>query len=209
MENSRRCVVIGGAPVTDYARLRACLRPDDYCIYCDCGLRHHAGLAAAPDLIVGDFDSYAEPPAGVPVIRLPREKDDTDTVFAVKEALRLGFDEFLLLGAVGGRMDHTLANVSLLLMLSELGKQAVLLDDCSEMRVILNGEALVEDNCRFFSLLALGGTAHGVTIENAKFPLKDAVIRCDYQYGVSNEVLPGKVARVCVQSGALLLIQIQ
>lgn len=208
MAATRRCAVIGGAPIKDYARMCEALREDDFCVYCDCGLRHRDGLGKAPDLIVGDFDSFAAPPSGVPTITLPREKDDTDTVFAVKEALRRGFDAFLLLGAAGGRLDHTLANVSLLVMLDRLGKQAVLLDDCSDMRIVSREEALVEENCRFFSLLAVNGPARHVTIENAKFPLHDAQIRCDYQYGVSNEVLPGKTARVRVGEGQLLLMRI-
>lgn len=208
MAGTRRCTIIGGAPIKDYARMRAALRENDFCIYCDCGLRHRDGLSKAPDLIVGDFDSFSAPPSGVPTITLPREKDDTDTVFAVKEALRRGFDEFLLLGAAGGRLDHTLANVSVLVMLDQLGKKAVLLDDFSDMRVVSRDEVLVEDSCRFFSLLAINGPARHVTIENAKFPLLDAEIHCDYQYGVSNEVLPGKTARVHVGEGQLLLIRV-
>lgn len=208
MAGTRRCVIIGGAPIKDYSRIRDVLREDDFCIYCDCGLRHREGLSAAPDLIVGDFDSFSAAPSGANVITLPREKDDTDTVYAVKEALRRGFDEFVLLGAAGGRLDHTLANVSLLVMLDRLGKKAVLVDDCSDMRVISREEASIADTCRFFSLLTVNGSARHVTIENAKFPLRDAEIHCDYQYGVSNEVLPGKTARVRVGEGQLLLMRI-
>lgn len=208
MAEMRRCVIVGGAPIQDYARVRAALRTDDFFIYCDCGLRHQTTLGAAPDLIVGDFDSFAAPAAGAPVITLPREKDDTDTVFAVKEALRRGFDDFLLLGAAGGRLDHTMANVSLLVMLDRLGKRAVLLDDYSDMQIVSRKITHIDARCRFFSLLAVDGPARHVTIEDAKFPLRDAEICCDYQYGVSNEVLPGKTARVQVGEGILLLMRI-
>ena len=203
-----RCVIIGGAPVKDYERMRTALREGDFCIYCDCGLRHMQPLGTPPDLIVGDFDSYTAPLPDAPVITLPREKDDTDTVYAVKEALRRGFDEFVLLGAAGGRLDHTLANVSLLVMLDRLGKKAVLMDDVSDMRIVSREEACIEAGCRFFSLLCVDGPARHVTIEGAKFPLKDAEIHCDYQYGVSNEVLPGRTARVRVGEGVLLLMRI-
>lgn len=208
MARTRRCVIVGGAPVQNYARVRAALQDDDYFIYCDCGLRHQAQLGAAPDLIIGDFDSYAHPDTGAPVITLPREKDDTDTVFAAKEALRRGFDDFLLLGAAGGRLDHTLANVSLLVMLDKRKKRAVLLDDYSDMQIVSREAVDIDGSCRFFSLLAVDGPARQVTIENAKFPLHDAEICCDYQYGVSNEVLPGKTARVHVGEGVLLLIRV-
>ena len=200
-------MIVGGADIKDYARLRSRLRPEDYVIYCDCGLRHMEGLGAAPGLIVGDFDSHPDPHLPVETIVLPREKDDTDTVFAVREALRRDFEDFLLLGVAGGRMDHTLANLSILLMLDGLGKRALLLDDYSEMEIVSRRPAFVEDSFPYFSLLNISGLARGITIENAKYPLEDGEITCEYQYGVSNEVLPGKIAKVSLREGRLLLIR--
>ena len=113
-----RCVIIGGAKIRDYERARRYLRPDDFAVYCDCGLDHMEGLGLAPGLIVGDFDSHPAPDLAAETITLPREKDDTDTVYAVKEALRRGYEDFLLLGAIGGRLDHTLANIQLLILLA-------------------------------------------------------------------------------------------
>ena len=79
-----RCVIIGGAPIGNYPALRAYLRPGDFCVFCDCGLDHMEGLGVRPDLIVGDFDSHPRPGLPAETIVLPCEKDDTDTVFAVK-----------------------------------------------------------------------------------------------------------------------------
>ena len=125
----RRCVIVGGADIRAYDFVRSHLRADDFVIYCDSGLKHREGLGAAPDLIVGDFDSHENPHLPVETIVLPRAKDDTDSVFAVKEALRRGFEEFLLLGAMGARLDHTLANVGILLMLDAANKRAMAVDD--------------------------------------------------------------------------------
>lgn len=77
---------------------------DNFFICCDSGLKHREGLDITPDLIVGDFDSHENPHLNVETIVLPREKDDTDTVFAVKEALKHDFQEFLLVGVIGGRL---------------------------------------------------------------------------------------------------------
>ena len=165
-------------------------------------------LGVAPDLIVGDFDSHPRPALDAETIVLPREKDDTDTVYAAKEAVRRGFDDFLLLGAAGGRLDHTLGNLSLLLKLDTLGKRAVLADDYSLMEIVRGREAHVEDRYPYFSLLAMGGPARGVSIRGAKYPLQDAEIRPDYAYGISNEVLPGQTACVSVREGALLLVRV-
>jgi len=205
----KRCVIIGGAPVKEYKKTAEYLEADDYVICCDSGLKHMEGLGVKPDLIVGDFDSYDNPHMPVETIVLPCEKDDTDTVFAVKEALNRGFEEFLLLGAAGGRLDHTLANVSILLDLHSRGKKAVLVDDFSEMEIAGEQWTEISGDYPFFSLLNITGKAAGVTIENAKYPLTGAEITCEYQYGVSNEVLPGKTARVKVEDGELLLIKVK
>ncbi len=201
-------MIIGGADIGRYDRIRSYLRKDDFYICCDSGLKHREGLGIVPDLIVGDFDSHENPHLDVETITLPREKDDTDTVFAVKEALSRGFQDFLLVGVIGGRLDHTLGNVSLLLMLDAQGKTATALDDFSEMEIVSGQPAQIEDRYPYFSLLNISGTAQGITIKNAKYSLAEAEISCEYQYGISNEVLPGKTAVVTVNHGRLLLIKV-
>ena len=83
-----RCVIVGGAKIRDYERARSYLRGDDYVIYCDSGLSHMEGLGAKPSLIVGDFDSYDDPHLDVETITLPVAKDDTDTVYAMREGMK-------------------------------------------------------------------------------------------------------------------------
>ena len=203
-----RCVIVGGADIKRTERIRGLLRKDDYVIYCDSGLRHRDDLGAEPSLIVGDFDSHENPNLPVETIVLPRAKDDTDTVYAVKEALKRGFTEFLLIGVIGARFDHTLGNVSILLKLDSLGKKATIIDDYSEMEVVSRKKAIIDEGVSYFSLLAVDGTARGITITGAKFPLSDAEITPEYQYGVSNEVLPGQTATVTVKEGRLLLVKV-
>lgn len=202
-----RCVIIGGADIRCCDRIKEALRGDDFCIFCDSGLKHMDALDVKPGLIVGDFDSHANPLLDIETIVLPREKDDTDTVFAMKEAIRRGYDDFLLIGVIGGRLDHTLGNVSMLLYLDALGIKACIMDDYSDMQIVSGQPAYVDDRYSFFSLLNMTGVAKGITIENAKYPLQDGEITCEYQYGVSNEVLPGKTAKVTVREGKLLLIK--
>ena len=204
----RRCVVIGGAEIRDYEGLRRRLREDDFCICCDSGLRHAERLGIRPSLIVGDFDSHERPETETETIVLPREKDDTDTVFAAREALRRGFEDFLLIGVTGGRFDHTFGNVALLLYLDGLGKKALIVDEDAEMEIVSRETAEIEDSYPYFSLLNISGTARDITIRGAKFPLSGGEIPSDYQYGISNEVLPGERATVSVGEGRLLLVKI-
>ena len=203
----KRCVIIGGAPIADSKRIKALLRDDDFYAVCDSGLAHLQGLQISPSLIIGDFDSAERPITDTETITLPREKDDTDSFFAVKEAVARGFDEFLLIGVIGKRFDHSLCNISILLYLDKLGKKASIADDFSEMEII-SDRAYVTDEYPYFSLLAVDGDLHGVTVENANFPLSDAEITASYQYGVSNEVIKGKTAVISIKSGRLLLVKI-
>ena len=203
----KRCVIVGGAGINNYDYIRSRLCADDYIVFCDSGLMHFEPLQVKPSLIVGDFDSHDNPHLDVETIVLPCEKDDTDTVFAVKEAIKRGFDYFLLIGVVGARLDHTLGNVSILLYLDSIGKKGTIIDDYSEMEIVSNEPAYIEDSYAFFSLLNVSGAAKGITIENAKYLLNNAEITCEYQYGVSNEVLPGKTAKVSILEGKLLLIK--
>lgn len=205
----KRCVIVGGADINNYEYIKSCLHNDDFIVFCDSGLKHLESLQVKPGLIVGDFDSHDNPYLDVETIVLPCEKDDTDTVFAVKEALKRGFDNFLLIGVVGARLDHTLGNASILLMLDRAGKKGKIIDDYSEMEIVSNEPAYIQDSYSFFSLLNISGIARGITIINAKFPLNNDEITCEYQYGISNEVLPGRTARVFVREGKLLLIKVK
>lgn len=202
-----RCIIVGGADINNYDFIRESLQSDDYVIFCDSGLKHLSALQVKPSLIVGDFDSHENPHLDTETIVLPCEKDDTDTVYAMKEAIKRGFDTFLLIGVVGGRLDHTLGNISMLLYLDSHGCKGTIIDDYSEMEIISSAPAYIEDKYEFFSLLNITGCAKGITIQNAKYPLNDGEITCEYQYGVSNEVLPGKTAIVSVREGKLLLIK--
>lgn len=204
----KRCVIVGGAPIRNYELIKKQLNAEDFYIFCDSGLKHIDALGVSPSLVVGDFDSHPVPDLSTEIIKLPCEKDDTDTVYAVKEAAYRGFEEFLLIGVVGARLDHTLGNVSVLLYLDSIGKKGMILDDYSEMEIVSRQPVYIPDSYAFFSLLNISGTAKGITIENAKYPLRDGEITCEYQFGVSNEVIPGATAKVAVKTGKLLLIKV-
>ena len=206
----KRCVIVGGSDIKRYDLINKYFKPDDYFIYCDCGLKHEKFLPT-PDLIIGDFDSYASPENFENVITLPVVKDDTDTIFAVKEAIKRGFEDFLLVGVTGGRQDHNLGNIYALLMLAKSNKRALIVDDYSEISVIKPGERVkVKWGWKFFSLINFSGLACGIDITGAKFNLNNAEITPEFQYGISNEVLsPDNDAEIYLSEGYLLLICIR
>ena len=223
MSDTNRCVIVGGAPIENYEYIRSFLRDDDFVVYCDAGLTHKKELGACASLIVGDFDSHERPVTEAEVIVLPHEKDDTDTFYAVKECLKRGFSDFLLLGMTGGRLDHTLGNLQALVMLDEAGVRACMVDDYSEISMVSGSGDIAWEECekssnlygatvteayRFFSLIAVGGDAYGVTVTGAKYPLTCATLTCDFPLGVSNEVLPGEEAHVTLERGRVLLMKV-
>ena len=204
----KRCVIVGGSEIKNYELIKNYFSPDDFFIYCDCGLKHEKNFGKKPDLIIGDFDSYAQPENLENVIVLPCVKDDTDTIFAVKEGIKRGFEDFLLIGVTGGRQDHNLGNIYALLMLAMKNKKALIIDDYSEIKIIKPDETeKIKFGWKFFSLINISGTAKGINIKNAKYNLEDAEITPEFQYGISNEILSTeKDAEVFLREGYLLLI---
>lgn len=203
----RALIVLGGdAPGGEL--LARCMREADLTIAADSGLAAFDAAGLAPDLIVGDMDSvppdvlarYAQ---RVPQHRLNCIKDDTDGVDALDMAIARGADTITLLGALGGRLDHALANLMLLVRAHRKGARAVILD--GQVRIErVDGEAVIKDAVGdTVSLLPLG-SAQGVTLQGFFYPLSGASLDVDYPLGVSNVVTQDE-ARISVQHGDLLL----
>ncbi len=180
--------------------------PGAYIIAADGGLSELARRGVTPDLIVGDFDSYSGAlPREVEVLRHPVMKDDTDTALALYRALELGAERVVLHGALGGRLDHTLANIQLLTMLARRGIPAYASGGRECAAAVSTGELRFgEGFSGTVSVFALGGTAEvsetGLLYGLDRFPLRDDVPR-----GVSNE-FTGAPSLVTVHSGTALAI---
>lgn len=183
---------------------------DDLVVAADSGYRNAAALGILPSLLVGDLDSLGsvELPREVEMLRVPAEKNETDTQLAVRTALSRGATELLLIGGLSGRLDHTLSTIGILEELADRSVRAVLTDGQSRVRFLRNdGLLLVRDaRYRYLSLISLTERARGVTVEGCKYPLDRAVLCRRDQYAVSNEIV-GNAALVEVRRGALLVIE--
>ena len=200
----KRCVIIGGGEIADFDRIKKYFRGGDFIIACDAGFLHAKTLGVAPQLLVGDFDSIPVPHTDVETIVLPTKKDDTDSFFALKEAIRRGYTDFVLIGMTGGRLDHTFGAISMLEYLLERRLYGEIIDDSARIRVT-DSALEIDPCCRYFSVFAQK-YARGVTITNAKYCLENADISSDYQYGISNE--PSGDACVSVADGRLIIMEI-
>ena len=200
----KRCFIFSAG--TFYG-LRERPAPGDLCIAADAGYRACQQAGIVPDLLLGDFDSMDQPEDFVNVLRSPVEKDDTDTMLAVKTGLESVCKEFYLYGGTGGkRLDHTLANLQTLLYLRRRGARGYLYDDDFVWTAIENEELTVEKTVEWglFSAFCLGDRAEGVDEEGLQYPLHDAVLTPEFPIGVSNHILEPR-ARVAVRKGVLIV----
>ena len=200
-----RSVLVLGGTITDYAKAKASIDDEDYVIFCDRGLRHLEALGVKPSLAVGDFDSVPAP-EGVETVVFPPRKDDTDAICGLREGLRRGYTTFLILGALGGRLDHEMGNIYLLDYLHSHGADGEIADGVTTVEIVGKEWKRVRRGTRYFSLIAAFGRAEGIYIEGAEYNLTDGVIDPSYQYGISNETR-GEETRVRVEKGKLLLIR--
>lgn len=199
-----KCVIFAGMPVTD--KLRHFWQDAELIIAADAGYENARRLGIEPDLLLGDYDSAPCPPPNAKTLVLPAEKDDTDTYFAARKAIERGVSEVVILGGLGGRLDHTLANLQTLVFLAKNGMRAVLADEENEATVLLPGEHRIPSRCDcYLSIFSAGDAARGVTLEGLKYPLHEATVTGFYPIGVSNEFV-GDAATVRFSAGTLYLI---
>lgn len=206
-----KCIVIGAGDLT-VSTLE--VTEKDLVIAVDGGLGYCSVLGAEPDLILGDFDSVSPEEAKavealerqIPerIMRLPKEKDDTDMLAALKEGLRRGYRNFRIYGGTGGRFDHTLANIQCLLYLKKQGAVGYLMDGTGMILVLMDESVEFQKGLEgYLSLFSLTEESVGVTIRGMKYPLEQAVLRNDFPIGISNE-FTGETAVVSVERGQLV-----
>ncbi len=213
METCKRCIIICAG---DLEISQIPLKEDDLVIAVDGGYMYCRVLEITPDVIIGDFDSLEEPYASevrkmkgsesACVIRLEREKDDTDTMAAIRYGLQAGCQEFHLYAAMGGRLEHTIANLQSLLFLKQNGAKGYLWDAFSMTTVICNESISFRKSMEgILSVFAMNGDAKGVTETGLKYKLQDAVLENSFPKGISNEFI-GEEATVSVKDGSLLVL---
>ncbi len=182
---------------------------DDYMIAADGGYAQNLGCK--PDAVIGDFDSLGYIPDAEHVQVYPKQKDDTDMMLAVKLGLSKGYREFILLGGVGGRFDHMMANVQTLAYLHGQGAKGVLKSEKTDIYLIGAKDGGVGEICfsketeGVLSVFAYGENAEQVTICGAEYELANARLTDCFPLGVSNS-FTGKEVTVSVGAGRLLIV---
>lgn len=207
----KRIIIFANGELPDLNKARVILHQDDYIICADGGTRHALTLGLKPDLIIGDMDSVGKEDlqnlrdGGVPIELYPRDKNETDLELAVQRAIELAPKEIVIVAALGGRLDQTLANIALLSD-SQLADFDIRLDDgveeiffCRDQVEVYGGSGDI------VSLIPWGVPVHHVQTQGLKWALNDETLHPDKTRGVSNEML-ADAASVKIGSGLLLVV---
>lgn len=203
----KTCVIVSSMDVSP--DMRRLVPPDAFIIGADAGWQRAVQIGLQPHLALGDFDSAGSLPQNINTLRLPAEKNDTDTHYAAKYAVEHGFENVVLLGATGGRLDHTVANLHTLLYLAQHGVKNKLADAHTRVYCMPPGTLSLQAHkgC-YLSVFAAGGTAGGVVLAGVKYPLHNAVLTPAYPLGISNE-FAAETATVTLAEGYLYVMVVQ
>lgn len=207
----RRIIIFANGELPDADSARRLIHEGDYIICADGGTRHALRLDIRPDLIVGDLDSVDPTQlqrlqdAGVPIEPFSHDKNETDLELAINRAIELQPQQIVILAALGGRLDQTLANIAILAD-QRLSNIDIRLDDGSEEILLCRDQAHVHGTRGdIVSLIPWGGVVTGVQTDNLKWPLHRETLYPDKTRGISNEMLAER-ASVLIGSGLLLVV---
>ena len=210
MERKTAFIYTGGTVFDEYLTEKP--EKGDLVIAADAGYLTAKRLGITPDVVLGDFDTLGEEniPDGIECLRVPREKDDTDTQLAVKVAIERGAEEITIVGGMSGRIDHTLSTLAILEDLWERKDGrifAILTDGKNRVRFIRNGGTILpRSQYRYFSLIAADETVKGITLDGCKYPLKNGRTSRRNQWAVSNEIV-GNCALIEIRRGGVWIIE--
>ena len=202
-----RCVIISGSPDTNVEEIKSLCTSDDFIVCADSGYSFAKKAGLTPNLIIGDFDSLKEElPQNTEVVKLNTHKDDTDTEHCVMECIRRGYKDFLLLGSIGGRTDHTFANIATLAFLSEYNYNGIARNNGEEIRILKEGSYEMNNKKGLiFSVFPYGCESVNVTYKGAEYMLNNKTLTYNVSRGISN-VFVDVEAEITINRGRAILL---
>lgn len=205
---SEICYIFGAGEMTD---CNISLSSKDLVIAADGGFDYLKKLGLRADFVLGDFDSVLSYDLPADSLRYPTEKDDTDMMLAVRLGLEKGYTEFAIYGGLGGRLDHTLANLQTLTYLARSGATGTLYSDTYALRVISDGtisfpKDLPENTAgNLCSVFSLSDVSVDVTVHGLKYEIENVNLTNSVPLGISNE-FTGKKAYINVKKGTMAVL---
>ena len=205
-------LIICGGSVENPQYLKRYIKDIDIVICADKGGFYAKKMGILPDLLLGDMDSIPSDVLeeyknnNVDMEVFPSEKDMTDSEIAIWRAVSLGCTQLVIMGAVGSRMDHSIANVFILKKLLEKGVNATIVNENNEIMLIKDKVELKACEGYHLSLIPLTQKVVGITTKGLKYSLNDGELEIGKSIGVSNE-FEQEVAQITIKDGLLLVIK--
>lgn len=207
----KRIIIFANGELPDRDKARSLIRNDDYIICADGGTRHARALDLKPDLVIGDMDSAGKDEierlkeSNVPLELFSHDKNETDLELAIQRAVAMDPQQILILAALGGRLDQTLANIALLAD-PRLSAFDVQLDDGVEQVLLCRDQVQIHGRPGdLVSLIPWQGPVSKVETENLKWALQKETLYPDKTRGISNE-MTADTASISIVSGLLLVV---
>ncbi len=199
-----KCIIVGAG---EFAEKSLSIEEGDFLIAADAGLTHLEQLHIHPHMVIGDFDSLNRIPHHENVLTLPIVKDDTDMGVALEEGFQRGYRMFHIYGGCGGRIDHTLANIQLMVQYAKKGAKALLIGNHQVIQLLAGpGEVCFPASAKgIVSVFAHSDACIGVCEEGLFYSLEDYTMTNDTPLGVSNE-FTGKEAKISLEKGILMIV---
>lgn len=206
----KKCSIFAGGVISDLSFIDSekLVKENDLIICADSGYIYAGQLGIVPDIVLGDFDSYSGKfPDNTEICRSNPEKDDTDTMLAVKTAISHGCNEIILYGALGKRFDHTFANIQTLIHAYKNNCKMIILDAENEITIQGTGKCRYKKrNGWYFSVFALTETAEIAEFSGVKYPLENFYMKTYFPVGVSNEIIKEE-AWLEIKNGLVLVVR--
>ena len=208
-----KAVIFAGAKISDYTFCQEYLEGRDILICCDGGLHHTKALGLIPDFIVGDFDSVSQEVLNyykgknIPIRQFPTRKDETDMQLGIALALEKGATDLVLIGGIGSRFDHTLANAHLLLGLLKKGIRARLVDQNNCVELVDHPITIYGKVGDLVSTIPLSMMVKGITLTGFEYPLINRDLALDDDMVAVSNVLAQEEARIDFTDGYLYVIR--
>ncbi|MDR6939066.1 thiamine diphosphokinase [Arcanobacterium hippocoleae] len=208
MNGTRLCALISGGRRDTLEGIAAA----DYIVAADLGYQYAREQGIVPDLIVGDFDSYPGScdqveSLGTEILRLPREKDDSDTLAALRHCLKLGYSRFKIYCALGGRLDHLMANMQACAFLAAQGASVEVISEREYLYFLHNNAAIFAPRPGYsLSVFSLSTQSSGVSISGAAYELENETLDHTFPIGLSNEWKNENEVQISVKDGTLVVV---
>lgn len=208
---TKRAIIFVNGNLANLEAARLFIHPDDFIIAADGGTRHALALGLLPSVIIGDLDSLN--PANrrhleqnhVKIIQYPQDKDETDLELALAYAINAGYKRIKIIAALGGRLDQTLGNLSLLTAPSLAGLD-IRLDDGDEEVFFIRKQAQIHGRIgEIVSLIPWGNPVTIIRTEGLRWQILNDTLHPHKTRGISNEIIAMRV-QVQIESGLLLLV---